>query len=161
MSKRIQLTRGKFATVDDEDYGFISQWEWFCDSGGYAVRSVESPKENGNRKRSVIRMHRIIAKTPDGMRVDHRDHDRLNNQRYNLRNATEGQNSMNRKPYVGKKSPYKGVTQRKGGEKWIAQIRLNKKLKHIGSYTKETEAAAAYNREAKKLFGEFALLNEI
>ena len=31
------------------------------------------------------------------MKCDHKDHDTLNNQRYNLRNCTNAQNMMNRK----------------------------------------------------------------
>lgn len=34
--KKIPLTQGKFAVVDDEDCEFLMQWKWQADSLGYA-----------------------------------------------------------------------------------------------------------------------------
>ena len=30
MAKQIPLTQGYFATVDDEDYDFLSRWKWYA-----------------------------------------------------------------------------------------------------------------------------------
>jgi hypothetical protein len=38
--KKIPLTKGKFALVDDDDYLHLSQWKWNINDMGYAVRSV-------------------------------------------------------------------------------------------------------------------------
>jgi outer membrane protein assembly factor BamD (BamD/ComL family) len=68
---------------------------------------------------------------------------------------------MNKKSYKGSSSKYKGVAWHKRHKKWNAQIQINGKQKHLGYFTSEEEAALAYNKEAIKLFGEHALINEI
>ncbi len=50
--KRIPLSQGKFALVDDEDYDFLSQWKWLYHPAGYAIQS------GGSRSY----MHRLILK---------------------------------------------------------------------------------------------------
>jgi hypothetical protein len=85
----------------------------------------------------------------------------LLNIKSNLRIVTIQQNAMNKKSYKGSSSKYKGVGWDKWAKKWKAQIQTNGKSKHLGLFTSEEEAAEAYNKEAIKLFGEHALLNEI
>jgi hypothetical protein len=43
----------------------------------------------------------------------------------------------------------------------LATIKVDGKLKFIGSYKTEIEAAKAYNEKAKELYGDYAILNEI
>lgn len=147
----IPLSARKFAIVDDADYEWLSQWKWCFGGKGYAIRSVR----NGNKRSSVL-MHRVINKTPLGIKTDHRDGDSLNNQRHNLRDSNDIQNQGNAKI---KSHKYKGVF--KSGKNWIAQIRINKILKYLGTFESDFLAAIAYNKEAKKHFRDFAKLNII
>jgi len=103
-------------------------------------------------------MHRFIMKPPDDLVVDHIDGNGLNNTRANLRICTYQQNIFNRKGW-GKDSKYKGVSWDKRSKKWRAKIRYNSKDKHLGVFEDEIEAAKEYDKEAAKLFGEFAYLN--
>ena len=153
--KQIPLTQGKFALVDDADFDWLNQWKWYCLNGAYAARNVYS----GKNKKCIL-MHREIACTPDGLLTDHRDLDGLNNQRYNLRDATKSQNGMNRGANKGAESKFKGVFA-KGGRFWGAQIMVNGILEFRGQYQSEIEAAQAYNEAAIELHGEFARLNII
>lgn len=155
MTKRIGLTQGKFALVDDDDYEWLMQWKWHYSNTGYAVRN--SPYVNGKRK--TISMHREIMKTPDYMDTDHRDLKRLNNQRYNLRVCTRSQNCQNKFRSSKNTSGYKGVVWHKKLEKWQAQIQRTKKNTHLGYFDTPEEAAYAYDVAARKRFGEFARLN--
>jgi len=62
----------------------------------------------------------------------------------------------------GGSSKFKGVTcDKKRPHQWRALIRKNYKLHHLGRFGTEKEAAMAYNKAAKKLFGSFALLNAV
>ena len=50
----------------------------------------------------------------------------------------------------------KGVSFDNRRNKYVAQIRINGKRKHIGRFKTEAEAHAAYMKAARKYFGELA-----
>ncbi len=159
--KLIQLSRGQVALVDDEDFEELSKYNWYamwCRNSKkfYAARNISTSKKH------TILMHRqILGLTDSRTQVDHEDSSGLNNQRYNLRIVTNQQNQFNQKRQLNSSSKYKGVTWREDMNKWVARIKINRKTKHLGCFIKETDAAIAYNEAARKLFGEFALLNEV
>lgn len=93
-----------------------------------------------------------------GFIVDHRDHEGLNNTRTNLRLATRSQNSCNNKKTRGRSSKYKGVSRDKRGY-WRAKIHFKGKHIFLGYFDNEIDAARAYDKAAKELHGEFAVLN--
>lgn len=160
--KKIKLTQGKYALVDDEDFEHLNQWKWcFTAAGGYAIRSQHIGYFSGKRKVKRIWMHRVINKTPAGLDTDHVNGNGVDNRKNNLRSATRSQNHMNRKSRPGSVSKYKGVYLDKRFGNWVAQIRLNNKSTHIGSFKTEAAAAKAYNKEALKHFGSFAKLNGV
>lgn len=152
--KSIPLTKGYSALVDDNDFNWINQWKWSArtskDGQVYAIRwDAEVAK--------FVYMHRLINSTPSDQKTDHRDGDGLNNQRENLRTATNAQNAMNAKRHKDSLSRFKGVTKNpKKGKPWVAGIGINGKRCHIGTFATEEEAALAYTAKARELFGEFA-----
>lgn len=79
----------------------------------------------------------------------------------NCRWVTRQQNVMNTRSSKNSTSEYKGVCWVTAKKKWRAQITKDYKVKHIGYFINETEAALAYNAEAIVLFGEYAYLNTI
>jgi hypothetical protein len=82
-----------------------------------------------------------------------------NNHYENLRYATHTENSRNPKIQTNTSSVCKGVPLDKQSNKWTAHIRINRKLKHLGVFTNEREAAEAYNAAAVEHYGDFARLN--
>lgn len=152
--KKIVLARGEEALVDDEDYELLSVMKWYL-IDGYAATTLAV-----GEKRKTVRMHRFVMNAPDDKMVDHKDHCRLNNQKSNLRFATNSQNRRNSPPQDGS-SKYKGVTWYPNLQKWAAQIQDGTIRKRIGYFSSEAEAALAYNDAAKKIYGEFAYLNTI
>lgn len=130
--------------------GCLRAQVWTVDSNGYAVC------KRGGRK---WLLHRLVIEAKKWQIVDHINGDRLDNRRENLRIVDRQENARNRRPAPGKTSEYKGVDWFKG--RWRASIRLPeyRGSRQIGLYDSEQEAAAAYNREALKHFGEHAHLN--
>jgi len=157
--KTIPLTQNKFALVDDADFVELSKHKWHAhknQSVFYAASSSPN-KRHGNK---IVKMHRHILglKYGDGVQIDHRDGNGLNNQKSNLRICTYKENQMNRRKARGS-SRYKGVYWCDRDKRWMAKI-FYKKAIYIGSFKSETEAAKAYNQAALKHFGEFANINK-
>jgi hypothetical protein len=162
MSKIIQLTQGKVAIIDDEDFERVNKYKW-CWAGGYrrnyAVTRIG--KNNPDYKQGYyLLMHRLVMKTSRDLHVDHIDGNGLNNQKINLRNCTRGQNAANTKIRKNNTSSFTGVSQ--VHEKlFCAGIFYNGKRFHLGYFPDASSAAFAYNKAAKLYFGEFAKLNDI
>lgn len=152
--KIILLTKGHFAQVSDEDYADLNAYKWYYHNKGYAARYLNDIKQH-------IFMHNVVANTPDDKEADHINHDKLDNRRENLRNATKSQNLGNRLVNKNSTTGYKGVLYHKINENYIARIQIGKSRKFLGSYATAIAAAIAYNNAAIKYFGEYAYLNEV
>lgn len=149
----IPLTQGKFAIVDAEDYDWLSQYKWCA-----AKNRGTFHAHRGSNGKTVL-MHRVIMRAPKGVICDHRNHNGLDNRKSNLRFCTPAQNQYNKRPKKGCTSRYKGVVWRNDSKKWRAQIGYHRKRIRLGNFGNEIEAAMAYDKKAKELFGEFAYLN--
>jgi hypothetical protein len=154
--RTIPLTQGQVALVDDADYEWLSAFKWYASktrSGDYyAVRNVRA----GGQRRT-FRLHQAIL--PGVPEVDHRNQDKLDNQRHNLREATRAQNQANKGVGSTNTSGFKGVYWHKHAGKWRALIWSGGRQRQIGSFETSKEAAEAYDRAAIKTFGSFAYLN--
>jgi hypothetical protein len=147
--KQIPLSDGYYAYVDAKDHEWLSQWNWQM-RNGYAVRW---------KKRKLVFMHREIMQPPEGMIVDHKNLNRLDDTRVNLRVCTHVENARNKRKRMGTSSRFRGVSYNKRAKKWYAAIDFGGKPVYIGHFDDEVEAARAYDRKAVELFGEFARLN--
>jgi hypothetical protein len=106
-----------------------------------------------NREEYVVRvsgvrtlyLHReIMGVTDPKIEVDHRDGNKLDNRRSNLRVVTHAENLQNRKGLDrNNKSGYRGVHWDKRDRKWLAHTRLKGKLYHLGSFDDVHEAGRA------------------
>lgn len=157
--KEIKLTQGQVALVDNEDFerviNFKNKW--------YAQKSSDGFYAKARIKDKKILMHRIIMGVTDSaIKVDHINHNTLDNRKENLRVCTNAENGRNRKINRDNTTGYKGVVCFSYDKtKFIAQIKFQNKQRRIGMFKTAKEAAIAYNEKAKELFGEFANLNPI
>jgi hypothetical protein len=151
LMREIKLTQGKIALIDDSDYELVSQYHWYFD-GQYAKACWDK-----QRKTYYLRMHRLILGLTDPkIDTDHINHNKLDNRRLNLRTCSRAENLRNRRAHG--RSEYLGVYY--NNKKYItAQIHVNGKTIHLGTFDTEEEAAIAYDNAAKQYHKEFANLN--
>jgi hypothetical protein len=158
--RRIPLSQGKYAIVDPDDHDRLSRHKWYASPGHhtyYAVRGQWSPIL---KKRLNIAMHREVIDVPDDLFVDHINHNGWDNRKANLRPATAADNARNaRHPRINTTSKYRGIWYNKRKKRWRAGISLKGKTIHLGYFRKEIDAAKAYDKTAKKHYGQFAILN--
>lgn len=87
--------------------------------------------------------------------IDHINLDRADNRIANLRIATPAENNANSPKRRGTSSPFKGVTWHKQCQKWQAAIKVAGKNRHLGLFSTEMAAHAAYCDAAKDAYGQF------
>jgi hypothetical protein len=134
------------ALVDPEDYELVSAHRWHL-SEGYPATNVLDPRgglrSDGKRlRRRVLRMHRLLmgCVPGDGVLVDHRNRNKLDNRRGNLRKGTRAVNSQNTSSRRGSTSRYRGVHWDRG--RWVAKARRpGGEVVHLGRFVSEREAA--------------------
>jgi hypothetical protein len=160
MVKTIELTQGKVAIVDDEDYDELNKYKWYAHKDHQWERWYASRMSNRiNGKRKLIMMHRKIMKDSSGKIIDHKNHDGLDNRKCNLRICNCSQNTKNSKIYKTNTSGFNGVIWNKERKKWRAQIYKDYQTIFIGYFKDKEVAARAVDEKAIELFGEFAILN--
>ena len=147
---RILLPGGSVVLVDDSDIDMLSHWSWYLTPSGYVTAT-----HRGSRVR--VRMNRLLVLPDRTQEVDHINGDLLDNRRRNLRVCTHRQNIQNTHVVRGL-SRFKGVHQRSSG-RWRAMITVEGRRVHLGNFSREAAAAAAYDRAAIEYFGTFAWTN--
>ena len=165
MDEYVKIPMGKtdkHALVSADDYHKISEWKWHL-RHGYPVRADRINSKPGN-DRTYVQMHKVIMEAKEGEVVDHINGNRCDNRRENLRICTHLENSRNRckQDKYGQNgcvSQHKGVSIKDG--LWIAYIRVNGILKHLGKFEDELKAAQCYNAASLYYFCEFSRLNNV
>jgi hypothetical protein len=146
-SKDISVNGTRVICYSDGSVGVHGKW---CRG-----RSFGSDNGNGYFQRRIgsrtFKVHDLIAmaflgKKPENYDVDHIDGERNNNAPSNLRYVTRSQNLRGYQKVRGK-SKYRGVSTRKDRDQFEVKVGLGKqagyKIKYIGSFTDEKEAAIA------------------
>lgn len=86
--------------------------------------------------------------------LDHKDGNRSNNIWTNLRKSNRVLQSGNWRTQKRNTSGFRGVCWHKRDLKWVASIRKNGKLYHLGYFHTKKEAKIKYNQAAKEYFGD-------
>lgn len=119
---------------------------------------------NGKEVKKYV--HRLVIEAfrgpiPPNKEVDHKNRNRQDNHLKNLRLASTTQSKWNSSKHNIASSLHKGVSWCKLTNKWRVRISINKCQRELGKFVEEKEAAKAYNHEAQKHFGKFAVLNDV
>jgi hypothetical protein len=133
------------AEVDDEDRFATTVYFWHISYNGYARATVNN---------TGLYLHKFIAQRM-GLKgkVDHKDRNKLNCKRNNLREATNTQNNANstrKLNTTGCTGVYENY------DKFIAVISINDKLKYLGRFSTIEEASYVYRKKHIELHGEFS-----
>ena len=115
--------------LDQDDFEQLKGFKWRVNDKGYAIC---------DHKGKTLKMHHMVCMAPEGLVVDHRNRNRLDNRRCNLRTVTPRVNALNRTPCRQVKGVYKNAG------KFEAKIKVMGKLIYIGRFATEDEAAKAY-----------------
>lgn len=127
---------------DLEDYDKIKNHCWNKNADGYIVC--------GN---PYMKLHSLVFGIEPNKIIDHINGDPSDNRKENLRYVTPRQNCMNTKVRKDNKLGVKGVTKRYN--KYIARIRVNGNLIHLGSFDNIESATKARIDAEMKYFGEY------
>ena len=163
MAKEIELQNGMKAIVDDEDYERVNQYNWvYTDKDTSA--EVHSRFKAAHEKRSKLHKlsHFVINKEiKKGEFVWFKNRNFLDFRKTNLMVIDQEKVLHLSRGKRGGTSKYKGVHYSKRRKEWVTQVNHKGKLVYIGYFKNEDDAAIAYNKYARKFFGELCYLNEI
>jgi AP2 domain. len=168
---RLKLQGGEIAYIDKKDIELVTSTSLY-----WYVKPVHSDHHHhiptchdSNHKhvyvvanledQSVIYLHHLITGFKNAVYIDFNG---LNNRRSNLEPSGAAQMAMSSPKKKFKKPPtskYKGVSWNKNMAKWTAQIYHNYALIKLGAFLDEKEAAKAYDKAARELFGKYARPN--
>lgn len=149
--KQIFLTNSPFyTTVDDDDYAKCIIIPWHLTSKGYVEYHPTSDYH--------LMLHNFVLGLPNGSGIDHRDRNKLNNSKTNLRVVSNSVQGQNRNLFKNNTSGYRGVSKRKNG-RFQAYIKVDYEMLRLRTWDTLEDAARAYDRAAIKYFGPDATTN--
>jgi hypothetical protein len=132
------------ALVDDCDR-HLTKLRWHL-CGEYARHTYSAT--------SRIYLHHAIMPCEDGLEVDHKNGDKLDNRRKNLRRVTKLQQRQNLPSYQtqGRTSQFRGVSWDSVRQKWRAKVKKDGKTVFFARFDSEVDAAAAAREHRLRVF---------
>lgn len=150
----VQLTKGYVAIIDAADVPLVGGFNWSACESRHTVYAFRTAPKGAPGPRTV-QIHRQLLGFPEGLTVDHKSGDGLDNRRANLRLATHRENLCNQRLNAANTSGYRGVSWDKTRQRWHAYIKHHGRRTTLGFFTSVEAAAEAYARASEKLHGEF------
>jgi hypothetical protein len=148
---RLPLANSDLTTeVSPEDLAYLLHWDWFLN-----CRYVSRGERLDGKYRRIL-LHCVIARrmglVTRGKEVDHKDRNRLNNKRDNLRAVTRSRNQHNAGARCDSSTGHRGITRRTNRNTLVVRIQVDKKRVYLGDYlTLDAAIAARSNAEGKLL----------
>lgn len=153
-----------YTIIDIDDLEKIKQidgkWyaSYYSDLKGYYVKvQIDNGIKNGKKKYTSIFLHRYITNAPKGYLVDHKNHNTLDNRKFNLREVKYSKNGQNRiSKNINNKSGYRNVFWNTGLQKWEVSLCRNYKRVYAGYFDDVDEAGRAAEEARRQYYGDYA-----
>lgn len=111
--------------------------------------------ENGKIKHKTLKLHKVLFDNRPYARIDHIDHNAMNNRKSNLRITTVCENSRHREALnSNNKTGYRNVCFINGW--YVVQLQINKKCTRLGKFKDIDEAGVFAEEMRKKYYGDYA-----
>ena len=140
--------------VDDADDEIIQHYTWCINGHGDPCTNIRIYKDTCSIKR-LIELHKFLfGKAPLGKEWDHKDKNKKNNCRCNIRPVTASVNAFN-KDFYGNNSGVRGIC-RRGLSRWevfIGDIK-NKRRLYLGSFSNFEDAIVVRKAAELEYYGE-------
>jgi hypothetical protein len=146
--RKIKLTQGKFALVDNEDYKFLNQWKWYAAkrlSTYYAARSRKVHEIINNSESRQVYMHKLIMNTPNNMDTEHINRNGLDNRKSNLKILSHRENMFN----MERNSRLIGA--HKAGKYFMSKMQINGKNIYLGIFKTAEKAHEVYMKKLNEI----------
>lgn len=152
--------------IDLEDFDKVKQHKykwyaiWMKNTKSYYARStLYIGIINGEPKYDAVYLHRFIIDVDSSIKVDHKNHNTLDNRKENLRLTTNDKNTKNRESKNSNNSSgYRNVSLDKKSNEWMVQLIVDGKNSCLKRFPYEQlhEAGKYAEEKRKDLYGEFA-----
>ena len=139
---------------DKEDYELIKDYCWRVDSHGYVVTSIKN--ESTGKYNKIIKLHHLLSPYLNNYVVDHKNGNKLDNQKHNLRICLQSDNTKNHTTHKTSTTGVSGVTWNKKNQNWRVRIGTNIS---VGSFANFEDAVNARKSAEEKYFGEYSYDN--
>lgn len=140
-----------WAEVDEQDYERVAARHWSLAGRGYARSAGKHPD---GRFRSIY-LHRFVMGEPEGMQVDHRNGDKLDCRRSNLRVVTNSQNHAGYSSKPPGRSGERGVVLDLRRGTYEARVQRQGVVHRKSGFATVEEAVAWRDRKGREIHGEF------
>lgn len=120
---------------------------------GYTVINFSGRMWRAHRLAWLFMTGEVPAK---GLEIDHINGDRADNRWSNLRSVTRQQNNYNLGISKRNVSGVKGVSWVAGRNQWLARIKADGRIIHLGQFDSKEDAIAARRAGEAKYHGDFA-----
>lgn len=139
--------------VDNEDVSDLLLFRWSrlnTKENAYAYTNIVV-----EGKQKAILMHKFILNYFGDLDIDHKNGDKFDNRKSNLRVCTHQNNGFNQKVRKNNTSGHKGVNWFKRDSNWEVKIMVDYKAIYLGRYKSLEEAIKVRKEAEEKYFGEF------
>ena len=140
--------------IDEEDRERVEAYKWYVNKPGYVTTIIAHP----GGKRTGLKLHRFVMNAPDGVFVDHKFGNKLDNRKSELRLCCRSYNGANKRK-AGHTYGVFPVSVSLQPRWWVNVGTNGEPGSYKGMFSDRNAALNCYNYHLQQTYGEFASLN--